>query len=290
MDVTQNFIRDPRTAERVVSLSSVGPDDVALDIGAGHGELTEPLAGRAREVQAIERDPRLAERLRQRFKNQANVRVIEADFLTARLPSTPYKVVSNIPFNRTADIIRRLTDSGSQASESLLVTQAAAAARFTGPPTGPPSMAATVLKPFFEASIVHRFARADFLPPPAVDVVLLRISRRDEPWLSGDEARDFRDIVTYAFTRRQPTLTQTLSAILTRRQIDRLQRELGFDRAATPTDLSIDQWIGLTRFIHDHPGQVDRRFEGAARSVRMRDERTFKIHRTRQATDWRPRS
>ena len=52
----QNFIVDPGFTEMVVKRAGILPEDIILEIGAGLGALTIPLARRAKKVFAVEKD------------------------------------------------------------------------------------------------------------------------------------------------------------------------------------------------------------------------------------------
>lgn len=86
--LSQNFLTDRATAERVARLAA--PDahstPLLLEVGAGKGALTGPLARRSRELHAYEIDPRLLPGLRARFAHADHVRVVGGDFLAARPP------------------------------------------------------------------------------------------------------------------------------------------------------------------------------------------------------------
>ncbi|MDO8944939.1 MAG: rRNA adenine N-6-methyltransferase family protein, partial [Desulfobacterales bacterium] len=60
----QNFLSQPSVAEMIVARAGVSPEEVVLEIGAGLGALTIPLARAARSVTAIERDRNLVPLLR----------------------------------------------------------------------------------------------------------------------------------------------------------------------------------------------------------------------------------
>src|SRR5580765_5988388 len=94
----QNFLRSRRLAERLVSLSSIGPADVVYEIGPGRGMLTVELARRAKRVIAVERDPELARQLRRRFAAALNVEIVECDFLQYQVPAPTgrFKVFSSV--------------------------------------------------------------------------------------------------------------------------------------------------------------------------------------------------
>src|SRR5690606_28034143 len=110
-------------------------------IGAGEGALTRPLAARAGRVLAVELDAHLASGLRAEFAPDPRVKVIEGDFLDLALPDAPYKVAGNVPFARTAEIVRRLTEAERPPDDAYLIVQLEAAQRFAGSPVAAESLA-----------------------------------------------------------------------------------------------------------------------------------------------------
>ena len=50
----QNFLTDPSTARTIIARANLTPDDVVLEIGAGLGALTVPLATAVKKVYAVE--------------------------------------------------------------------------------------------------------------------------------------------------------------------------------------------------------------------------------------------
>src|ERR1041384_1142746 len=102
----QNFLQSARLVRRIVAMSTIGPSDVVYEIGPGNGIITAALARVASQVIAIEKDPELVRRLRERFRLLDNVEIVERDFLSYSFRSA-YKVFANIPYNRTAQIVRK---------------------------------------------------------------------------------------------------------------------------------------------------------------------------------------
>src|SRR3954465_4613763 len=81
VSLAQNFLRSRELAQRLVRMSRIAPHDVVYEIGAGDGMITAVLASIAKQVIAIEKDPNLVLRLRERFNPLSNVEIVEKDFL-----------------------------------------------------------------------------------------------------------------------------------------------------------------------------------------------------------------
>jgi len=117
---SQNFLRSPRLVDRLLDHSGIGSDDLVIEIGPGHGVITERLAARCRQVLAVGQDPVLVEELRGQFADTSNVALFAGDFLSFPLPLTAYKVFANIPFNITAAIVGKLNSGTSPPSDTYL--------------------------------------------------------------------------------------------------------------------------------------------------------------------------
>src|SRR5437868_387760 len=72
----QNFLHDANQLRRIVNAAQLIPEDRVLEIGPGLGPLTELLVSSAGTVVAVEKDRRLFELLRARFKNTSNLDLI----------------------------------------------------------------------------------------------------------------------------------------------------------------------------------------------------------------------
>jgi 23S rRNA (adenine-N6)-dimethyltransferase len=115
----------PDAAERVVASTPVRAGDVVVDLGAGDGALTEPLARRGCRVLAVEVHARRAERLRQRFPD-GRVAVLELDLAAFRWPGHPFRVVANPPYAGVNALVRRLLAVRTLSSADLVVAEGAA--------------------------------------------------------------------------------------------------------------------------------------------------------------------
>lgn len=251
ISLAQNFLRSPKLVRCLVGMSTIGPSDTVCEIGPGNGIITAALARVARQVIAIEKDPELVRRLRERFRSVDNVKIVEQDFLAYSFRNRParqtrtseYKIFANIPYNITAQIVRKLLYERSNLSEGFLILQKEAAKKISG--SKRETLFSILAKPFFEFQILYRLRRTDFWPMPNVDSVLLSIKRRTRPLIKAQDIASYRDFVQYAFGRWKPNLRLAFKHVFTYKQWKRLARDLDFPLDATPTELSFAQWLDL---------------------------------------------
>lgn len=121
-------------ADRLVATTPVRSRDVVVDLGAGEGALTEPLARTGARVLAVELHARRAEDLRQRFAG-TRVAVLELDVADFRWPGHPFRVVANPPYAGINLLVRHLLGLRQLRSADLVVADRAArglAARHRG--------------------------------------------------------------------------------------------------------------------------------------------------------------
>jgi len=241
--LAQNFLRSSKLVRSLLSASSIAPDDIVYEIGPGCGIITAELAQIARSVIAVEKDPRLAEGLHRRFHEVENVQIIAADFLRYPIHHRQYKIFANIPYNLTADIVRRILSTPPFPTEAYLVMQKEAAQKFSGSPCE--TQFSVLTKPLFDIRIMRELRRTDFEPVPHVDSVLLRIEKRLSPLLQKEEISLYRSFVRYGFGTWKHSLKLIFKPVFTYPQWKRLSKDLYFPLDATPSQLTFAQWLGL---------------------------------------------
>ena len=108
-----------------------------------------------------------------------------------------YKIFSNIPFQITADIIRKLTDDVNPPSDINIIIQREAAKKNCGIPLQKyEGFRAAIIKAQYKVEITHSFKRSDFFPSPNVDTVMLHMQLWDDR-LSGDDLQNYKDLVAF---------------------------------------------------------------------------------------------
>lgn len=251
--LSQNFLVDRRAIGALVACSGTGDGDLAVDVGAGNGLISEALARRGARVLAIERDPALAQRLRAKFGTWPAVTVVEGDVLKTPLPAEPFRVVANIPFGITTKILRHLLDSEVLTRADLIVQAEVARKRGT---RGRGTLLNVCWEPWFEFSTGPRVPATAFRPVPRVDAAILIVTRRDPPLVDPSARRDYTEFVTAVFGEARPTVASAVSRAIPRARFAGLARELGFAADALPAHLDVQQWADLFRAAGSARGDV----------------------------------
>jgi 23S rRNA (adenine-N6)-dimethyltransferase len=147
-------------------------------------------------VLAVELDPDWARRLLDRFAAADGVFVVQGDALRFPLPGEPFRVVANVPFKRTTDVLHRLLDdpqSGLVRADLVVQTEVARKrARDSG------TVLSVSWAPWFEIRAGKRIPPSAFRPAPRVGAVVLTIRRR-EPLLDPADREAFAIFVRREF-------------------------------------------------------------------------------------------
>lgn len=211
-ELGQSFLVNERVAQRIAELSQTD-GLVVLEIGAGLGALTEPLASRARLVYAVEVDPILCKALREEvLKGYDNIVLIEADFLDFTPPPVDV-VVSNVPYSIATPLLFKLARE-CLFSRAVLTLQKELALRITSKPgTKDYGRLTASLDAFFSSRLLMLIRKRNFYPEPEVDSAVIALERRPPPY----EIRDldlYLEVVKWLFTQRNKLLRKALRTLM----------------------------------------------------------------------------
>lgn len=211
----QNFLRDLSVVERILTAADLSPDDRVLEIGPGLGVLTERLLARAGEVQVMEVDRDLAERLRGR--PEIHLRVLEGDCLEmdwpALLPEPPYTLVANLPYNISSQVVFKILDHRDLFRRLVLMFQKEVADRLAASPGGKDyGILSVFCHLWFDVRRVATVPPGAFFPPPKVTSAVLAFDPLPAPRVAVEDEALFRRVVKGAFGQRRKTLRNALAA------------------------------------------------------------------------------
>jgi len=201
----QHFLVDPNILDVIGRFAELGPDDVVLEIGPGHGVLTGYLADRVGRVHAIEIDRALEPAL---SDLPDNVDVLFGDALQVELPQDATKLVANLPYNVATPLIVESLDGLPNIRLWCVMVQREAAERlFAEPGTKDYGAVSVLVQLVTERTGFHAVSRTVFRPPPNVDSALVAFRRRDLP---ANYSR-IKEVVSAAFAHRRKTLPNSLA-------------------------------------------------------------------------------
>lgn len=213
----QNFVIDANTVRRIVKAADITGDDIVVEIGPGLGSLTLALLEVARQVIAVEIDPKLAARLPQTVQEHApehahKLTVVHADAMKIdQLPAQPTALVANLPYNVSVPVLLHFFETFATIRRTLVMVQLEVAERLAALPGskvyGVPSLKA---RWFGEVRQAGNIGRNVFWPAPNVDSGLVAFTRTQPPRDDVSRAEVF-PIIDAAFAQRRKTLRSALS-------------------------------------------------------------------------------
>ncbi len=232
-----------------------------MEIGPGHGEMTELLAERVRQVVALEIDGRLAERLKEKFGDRPAIEILRADVLATDLAGLCRRharsqcfVFGNLPYYITSPILHHLFSYADCIQGMALLMQREVAervaARAGSRAYGYLSILAQVHS---QPRIKLGVPPGAFSPPPRVDssLVEFRMASRFVSWSAG-ETRAFLDFVKRCFTQKRKNLRNNLARIYPHTGLEQALIREQVAPTARAEQLTLEQFAGLFRRLHEH--------------------------------------
>ncbi|MBO1335492.1 ErmE/ErmH/ErmO/ErmR family 23S rRNA (adenine(2058)-N(6))-methyltransferase [Streptomyces sp. VRA16 Mangrove soil] len=245
--LSQNFLADRAVARRFARLAVPEPAPGArlLEVGAGRGALTVPLARRAATLVAYELDARLVPGLRRRLDaaGLAQVRVHQGDFLAAAPPRAPFAVAGNVPFSRTSAVVEWCLRAPAL-TDATFLTQLEYARKRTGD-YGSWTRLTVLTWPLFSWRLLGRVPRTAFRPVPRVDAGVLRIERRPVPLLAPAHHATYQSLVALGFSGVGGSVRASLRRAHPRRRVDAALRTAGVAPTALAGEPTPQQWLTI---------------------------------------------
>ena len=213
----QNFILDDNLVESIVYAADIAEGDNVLEIGPGAGVMTRHLAAAGANVTAVELDQSLEPVLHAVLDGVEPVRVVFGDAMKLDIAEVmegkPYRVVANLPYYITADVIMRMLTQAHKPSKITVMVQKEAAERMMAKMGSKIwcALAATV-QYFGKVSVLMEVPPEAFTPRPHVDSALIEISLFDEMPVKAQDEKMMLRVINACFAMRRKTLLNNLCA------------------------------------------------------------------------------
>ncbi len=239
-----------------MSAAEIAAGDRVLEIGAGLGSLTRPLAERAAgvgaDVLAVEFDRALIPALREVVSDLPNVEVLQADALSAPwqelLAGDRWSVVANLPYNVAVPILLRLLEGSPEVQHYVVMVQEEVAGRLSAQP-GDRGYGPTSLRIAYraEAEVLRTVPPTVFWPRPHVGSAVLRL--RSLPNQRADATALFH-VVDVSFSERRKTMRNALRRLgVPASRVAEVLRSAEIDPDARPESLPLDRFAAVAERI-----------------------------------------
>jgi 16S rRNA (adenine1518-N6/adenine1519-N6)-dimethyltransferase len=216
----QNFLVDDTARHAIVAALGDISERTVIEIGPGHGAITELLAPRAKRLIALELDRALVAELTFRFRDLPQVEIIEADILdtdlSALIPAgESADVIGNLPYYITSDILLQLFAAGRDGllTRAVLMMQREVADRLSAEPgVRDYGLLSATTQMHAQVASLFTLPPEAFSPPPEVYSTVLRLEFAARFAELGVDAAGFDGFLKQIFAQKRKTLQNNLRA------------------------------------------------------------------------------
>lgn len=243
--LSHNFLIDQNIIEKMCSAADVKMGDTILEIGPGHGAITEKLLQKKARVIAIEKDHRLAENLRGLAEENA-LKIFSEDALTFPLDAlpSPLKIVANLPFHITTPLLLRFIQLFPQITSLTVVVQKEVGKRITAEKNTPEYGSLSLfLKTYSSPSYCFTIKPTSFFPAPSVSACVIHFQLRAYPYSFSPEL--FFRFTRTAFSQRRKMLKSSLKTLYNHPVMERASKKLNLPLTKRPEELSLEEFASF---------------------------------------------
>lgn len=242
----QNFLQDTSIIHKIIQTLNLQPDDNVLEIGPGMGALTHALLPKLQQLICIEIDRDLASKL----QDIPELKLINADVLATDFTQfgDKLRVVGNLPYNISTPLLFHLMQFLPQIHDMHFMLQKEVVDRITASPGSKQYGRLSVMIGYFcHADLLFEVPPQAFYPAPKVTSAIIRLIPHQT--LEPVSIPLFTRVVQSAFAMRRKTLQNNLKLIMDPAQL----ATINIDGKLRPEQISIADYIAITRMIHGEP-------------------------------------
>lgn len=222
----QNFLVNEEILDGIIDLAKVTEDDIILEIGPGIGTLTKKLLEKAKFVVSVELDRDLINPLSDILYDYDNFALVNEDILKVDIDDLigkisekldmkkediKLKVVANIPYYITSQIIFKMLDYSSSITNICIMVQKEFADRMKAD-LGTKDASALTYGVKYIADITDSIfvSKTNFIPQPKVDSSVVRLDIRNEKVPKVADEKKYFELITIGFLYRRKTFLNSI--------------------------------------------------------------------------------
>ncbi len=249
----QNFLKCSWVSDEMIKMSELKTGDTILEIGPGKGALTQKLLAKGARVVAVEKDENLAEFLKDKFSNEISkgqlklfIKDIKDIKDTELKQMGKYKLVANIPYYITGEIIRSFLEAVSQPESLTILVQKEVADRIVNQKGNILKMSVLY---YGKAEKSKKVPASCFTPKPKVDSAILHIKTTDAPSLHRPHREIFFKVIHSGFAHKRKKLKNNLALTFQEQAVANAFSQLGLNNNTRAEELSFNDWCELARLL-----------------------------------------
>jgi len=254
----QHFLADWSILRKIVEILNPKKDELVIEIGAGKGALTRPLAERSGKVIAIEKDKDLVPFLRETCPE--NVAILEQDVLRLSFHDLVageatfrgrVKLAGNLPYSISSPLLFKVLEDKDLFTACVFLLQREVAERLAAKPGSRNSAPLSILfQLYFKVSVRFPVKPGSFAPPPKVRSTVVSLEKRPQPLFDISDQDQFRRFLRSAFSHRRKTLLNNLKSVpFASGLLKESLRSLGLPEDVRAEQLSISQFVSLFNLL-----------------------------------------
>ncbi len=246
----QHFLSDKTILAGIVDALAPTASDTVVEVGTGRGSLTDILVERSGRVIGIEIDRALADQLGKRYRDRANVRIVQGDVLETDLHAiagADFLLIGNVPYYITTPIVFKALEPPIPRRSVFLVQREVAERMAAAADTESYGALSVNIAVVANVEQVMTVPAGAFQPPPKVESAVVRLTPRAALLVGRESLPAFRVFVQAAFGLRRKQMLRVVRTIrgLSPSDAAALLERAEIDPVARPEVLSPEDFARL---------------------------------------------
>ncbi len=249
----QNFLQDHNIIQNILSSIQAAANEHWIEIGPGQGALTEPLLKKEVRLDVVELDRDLVELLKNKYNQQANLRIYSADALSFDFSSLAednekLRILGNLPYNISTPLMFHLLSYASCIKDMHFMLQKEVVDRICASPGSKKYGRLSVMMQYYcETESLFDVPPESFDPVPKVMSAIVRLVPHQHVPVQVNNMASLNRVVTQAFSQRRKTLRNSLKKLITEDEFI----GLNIDASIRAEALSLNDFAMLSNLLQD---------------------------------------
>lgn len=264
----QNFLVDDEILQGIIESANLSNNDIVIEIGPGLGNLTEYILKRARFVIAVEIDSNMIRVLKDRFKGNEKINIINEDILKIdinnliekvkienNIKDGNVKVIANLPYYITTPIIFKLLETDNLVEEITIMIQKEVASRIVAKSKSSDYGILSVMANYYAKSDICLLVQnTSFVPSPKVTSAVVKLVKHKQ--YNVKDEKIFFELVHASFANKRKKMINSLEISkfmnFSKSDLKQIFTKLQINKNVRAEELEILDFVKISDFIYEN--------------------------------------